>query len=106
MFLDTGAKISYLNKELVGTLEQVGVEKDFYPGFGEFETPIYPVPMLIAEDAITLNCGVLPQPLELTLLLGGCRGIIGAQLMKEYKVLFSYPKNEITLFKYVEINSS
>jgi len=100
MFLDTGAKISYLKQELVNTMEKIGTERDFYPGFGEFETPVYRVPMIISEEEIMLNCGVLPQLLEVTLLLAGSGGIIGTELMKEYKVLFSYQKNEVSLFKH------
>ena len=100
MFLDTGAKISYLKKELVSTIEQVGTANDFYPGYGEFKTPVFRVPMIISGEEITLSCGVLPQLLEFTLLLGGSSGIIGTELMKEYKILFSYQKNEVSLFQY------
>ncbi len=100
MFLDTGAKISYLKKELVSKMEQVGTENDFYPEYGEFETPVYHVPMMISEEEVILTCGVLPHLLEITLLLAGSNGIIGTELMKEYKMLFSYQKNEVSLFKH------
>ena len=62
--------------------------------------------MIISEEEILLTCGVLPELLEVTLLLAGSSGIIGTELMKEYKMLFSYQKNEVSLFKHKKADES
>ena len=40
-FLDSGAKLSYAPAEAVRALTPIGTERDFYPGFGEFEVAVY-----------------------------------------------------------------
>jgi Ca-activated chloride channel family protein len=95
MFLDTGAKLSYIKKEIVSNLKPVGTEKDFYPGMGEFETPIYEIPFMLGLEQITLRFGVLPALLESTLLVTGKSGIIGAELFDKFTTYLAFPANEM-----------
>ena len=41
MFIDTGAKNSYLNPKYIQLKNEIRIDEDFYPGFGEFKTNIY-----------------------------------------------------------------
>ena len=38
VYLDTGAKLSYIKKELLNGAQVIGEEEDFYPGYGRFKT--------------------------------------------------------------------
>jgi hypothetical protein len=77
MFFDTGAPISYLQDPLIEEFPDAGVERDFYPGFGEFETRTRMVEMSIGRAAWSVRCGELPELLGMTLMMGGARGIVG-----------------------------
>jgi len=43
LFLDTGAKISYLPKEYTSNFKSVGIESDFHPNFGIFQTECFDI---------------------------------------------------------------
>ena len=49
MFVDTGAKLSYVNKTIAANYSPVGKEKDFYPGMGEFETQVFEIPFTLGK---------------------------------------------------------
>lgn len=97
MFVDTGAKLSYIGKEIAESMMPVGMEKDFYPGLGEFETPVYEVPLRLGGHELSLRCGVLPDVLEATMKIAGKRGIIGAQLFEKFQVHLAFPDNAMFL---------
>ena len=94
-WLDTGAKISYIKKEYVQQLEVVKNKKDFFPGYGEFEVPIYKIMMTFCGKDIPFEFGVLPSELEKAMLTGGIKSIVGADIFKFFTLTFSHDKNKI-----------
>ena len=95
MFIDTGARLSYVDHKIASTLTPVGKERDFYPGLGEFETSVFEIPFQIGRREIILRCGVLPPLLEKTVLLTGKSGIVGSELYQKYLVNLAFPENAI-----------
>lgn len=96
-FIDTGAKLTYVAKSLVSSYSPCGVEKDFYPGMGEFETQVYDVPFQIGRHKMTLRCGVLPALLEKALFVTGKLGIIGTEIFEKFEVHLALPENGMYL---------
>jgi len=96
-FLDTGAKLSYVAKSLISSYSPCGVEKDFYPGMGEFETQVYQVPFQIGRNKVTLRCGVLPGLLEKALFITGKLGIIGTEIFEKFEVHLALPEHGMYL---------
>jgi Ca-activated chloride channel homolog len=97
MFVDTGAKLSYVTQQIASHYPSIGKEQDFYPGMGEFETSVYEIPLQVGKLYFTLRCGVLPQLLEMSLGIAGKSGIIGSELYQKYLVDLAFPDNEILL---------
>lgn len=97
MYLDTGAKLSYVSRNVVRGLEPAGKEMDFYPGLGEFETEVYPVEISLGDLVFTLRCGVLPNMLEKALLISGKQGIIGTEFFTKYSVQLDFPRQTLSL---------
>jgi hypothetical protein len=92
MFFDTGAKISYGKKELIDMVPVSGKARDFYPGYGPFETSLREVPAMISGRELTLTVGQLPSTLEGTLLMSGVQGIVGNDIFRTFsKVSLDYP---------------
>lgn len=96
-FIDTGARLSYVAKSFVASYSPCGVEKDFYPGMGEFETQVYEVPFQIGSKQIMLRCGVLPGLLEKALFITGKLGIIGTEIFEKFEVHLALPENGMYL---------
>lgn len=96
-FIDTGARLSYVAKSLVSSYLSCGVEKDFYPGMGVFETLVYEVPFQIGSKEMTLRCGVLPGLLEKALFVTGKLGIIGTEIFDKFEVHLALPEHGMYL---------
>ena len=94
-FLDTGAKISYLNRKLVKHLEEIEIREDFHPTLGRFQTPIYKIPMILNEREISLEFGVLPEKLESGLLVTGIEAIVGNDIFSFFSLIFNYSDKKI-----------
>ena len=97
MFVDTGAKLSYVDHKIASQYTSIGKERDFYPGMGEFETSVFDIPFQLGQLNFNLRCGVLPPLLEKTLLVTGNGGIIGSELYQRYMVDLAFPENAIYL---------
>ena len=82
VFFDTGAPISYLVNTDLSVYPDCGVQKDFYPGFGEFKKQTHRVPLQVGRLSMELVCGALPDILGMTLGLAGTSGILGNEPMK------------------------
>ena len=95
MFVDTGAKLSYVDQKVASKYTPVGREKDFYPSLGEFEPDVYEIPFRFGDSDFKLRCGVLPTLLEKTMLLTGNAGIIGTELYENLVVDLAFPENTI-----------
>ena len=94
---DTGSRLSYINRSLVGNSASIGKEKDFYPGVGEFETEIYQVSFDIGGIYLSLRTGVLPPMLESALALTGAQAILGTELLHNFVVWLNLSDGEMVL---------
>lgn len=94
-FLDTGAKISYINSTYIENLKPIDNRQDFYPTVGNFETDIYKFPIIFNDSKIDLTFGVLPTQLEQTLSFGNTKGIIGNDIFLYYCMIFDYKNKKI-----------
>jgi hypothetical protein len=86
-FLDTGAKLSYLNREITLNHARAGTEEDFYPGVGRFSTDVFSIPTRLNGDSFTVKYGNLPPILQSSLMMAGTQGIIGYDFFNAFKVM-------------------
>ena len=97
-FLDTGAKISYVSAQMTQGLTPVETASDFYPGFGNFDTPVYNMEASVAGQPFNVRIGNLPPVLEATLIgLSGTAGVIGYDFFNRFKVVFDYANGKMLL---------
>lgn len=82
MFFDTGAQVSYLQDDALAGFPPAGTLKDFYPGFGSFETDTHLVPLALESLEFTLRCGRLPGLLGASLMMANTTGIIGHAILE------------------------
>jgi hypothetical protein len=99
MFFDTGAKVSYVNEETAKAYPQVGTAQDFYVTVGPFQTAIHRIPMLLGSLTIDLECGTLPQSLQLSLAAAGAAGIVGNEILVNFMVAYMPRRKRIILMK-------
>ena len=85
-FLDTGAKLSYLDAALCNGLEPSAREADFHPAVGRFDTPVYLLPVGVGGRTFDVRFGNLPAPIQGLLGMGNASGIIGSDLFHRFKV--------------------
>jgi hypothetical protein len=97
VFLDTGAKLSYLTPPVLRQFPETGEASDFYPGIGRFTTRVWRAEMLIGGEDVTLDCGSLPRQLEPLLRMGRAEGIVGTELLKTHDLCLSYPASALRL---------
>jgi len=98
MFVDTGAKLTYVEKQMVAGLTPIRQEQDFYPTIGRFTTPVFELPLEINGGVkLQAQVGILPEKLESTLLVTGAKAILGTQLFKHYIVSMDFVNREIWL---------
>jgi len=86
MFFDTGAKISYVDQETANAYPRVGTAEDYYMTVGPFQTAVHRIPMMLGSLTIDLECGTLPQSLQLLLAAAGAAGIIGNAILGDFMV--------------------
>lgn len=94
-WLDTGAKISYINSKYVKDLTPIDQKKDFFPSFGEFDVPIYSLPITFNGIEVPFNFGVLPDPLEAAMLSANTKAIVGADIFQYFTLTFHYRTDKI-----------
>jgi hypothetical protein len=100
VFVDTGAKLSYLAAGLADRHPLSDQASDFYPGFGVFTTSLHTIPLHIGRLNLEVQFGVLPARLQATLLGDHADGILGSDLLKACRVYFALPENQIGLAIY------
>lgn len=98
MFFDTGAKLSYLDPDRTRDFQSTGTERDFYPGFGDFTTNAYDVPITLGSETVVLRVGNLPELLQMTLMMADTAGILGTAILETHRVLLS-PRRGIVTFE-------
>jgi len=95
LFLDTGAKLSYLSDSITNNYEKVGTDEDFYPGVGKFETECFEISTNLGDNNFIVKYGNLPKLLQMTLLMGGTDGIIGFDFFNNFKVVIDMKNNKL-----------
>ena len=96
-YFDTGAKISFVPRDLVGGTPAVDRIEDFYPGFGRFETDLHRLPCSIGGLESNLDCGMLPDLLQTALGMTGVKGIIGHEVCRRWTVVLDMQQRELRL---------
>ena len=72
--------------------------QDFYPGFGTFATPVYEIPLRIADDVYSMRAGSLPGALWRMLEMLGVAAILGTELFEHFPVVtFDYSGPRVVL---------
>ena len=94
LFFDTGAQVSYLQDDLLDTFPSAGKLKDFYPGFGDFETVTHLVPFQLGSMVHELRCGRLPGLLGMSLMMADAQGILGNAILESGPVGY-FPRRGI-----------
>lgn len=97
MFLDTGAKLSYLNPDILTAYSTHGEVRDFYPGVGSFDTKTHLVPLEICDRKVSIECGVLPTLLQMTLMAAETDGILGTAVLSAFSVQVSWKRQAVAL---------
>lgn len=87
LIVDTGAKISYIDSEIVDGLNSVDTKEDFSPQFGHFSTKIYECTVQYLEGkSISLKFGTPPHLLSTFLSLLHVQGILGLDFFKRFRL--------------------
>ena len=95
-FLDTGARLSYLDPSMA-TGMLVAREKDFFPLLGEFETDVYEMEVELAGLRFTGRFGVLPAALQQQLKALGAQWVIGSELLRHLPLLLDLKHHRIMI---------
>jgi hypothetical protein len=93
LFFDTGAQHSYWQNRGLTRFPPAGTVRDFYPGFGQFETPLHRLPLQLAGNRRECLFGRLPDLLGMTLKLASVHGILGNEVCRNQKVTFRFPES-------------
>lgn len=89
VIVDTGAPVSYVAPSLTEGLAAKETVKDFNPGAGEFETPVFEFPAAFAGQAFEMRAGHLPKRLQLEIGLLGMDGVVGMELLRRQPMLLA-----------------
>lgn len=95
--IDSGASLSYVPEAVVRGHAPVGRRKDFYPGFGEFETDTWRVSVAIGGRTMRITAGVLPSMLQMMfgMILGADGWIIGSDFFRNRAIVVDYRGNRL-----------
>lgn len=99
VFFDTGAQLSYIERNFVNEMKPFGQKEDFYPGIGRFSTETYELETTLGDKTFLLEYGVLPELLQMTLTMAGARGIIGTKILDHFECVLSIKRKELILKK-------
>ncbi|WP_337866715.1 hypothetical protein [Ignavibacterium sp.] len=98
-FLDTGAKISYLSDSVTSKFESIGIDEDFYPVIGKFQTQCFEIPTVFGDHEFIVKYGNLPMLLQMTLMLGETDGIVGFDFFNNFNVVLDLKNNKLKYAK-------
>jgi len=98
-FLDSGAKISYLNSDITRHLVPQSTNSDFYPGIGSFETSCFEIPTQFGQHNLNVLYGNLPIRMEAMLESNQIHGIIGFDFFNNFRLMFDFKDQELKLGK-------
>jgi hypothetical protein len=96
LFFDTGAKITYLAKNYLDTLDDPLREiQDFYPGLGQFTAQVYETHVNFGDDETFIEAALLPEQLDALLDVATVEGILGNDSWNYGSVYCSGPEQKI-----------
>lgn len=96
-YLESAAKVSYLRKTLIGDREPSGVQSDFFPGYGNFDTKTWKLPTSVEAYDCEVEYGVLHHPLSTLLEGAGPKGILGIDFLRQFKVCLDVRNRQMTI---------
>jgi len=97
-YLDSGARISYISHEWTNHLESLGIEPDFHPSIGRFDTPVFETTILLGENInIPVRAGNLPAAIDRRFMTGGIKGILGMDLFNHHRVIIDLKQNSLII---------
>ena len=93
--LDSGAQLSYADREVATRHSPVGVVEDFYPVLGRFETRVYRFAVTVQGREIDAQWGILPDRLRHLLPLAGARWILGVDFFKDRRIVLDFARGRV-----------
>ena len=88
--VDTGAPLSYIDKDITSNVSPVGEKEDFYPTVGRFATPIYSLETEFAGKQFTVDYGILPGMMAVRNKVQGINAVVGYDFLKNFKLMFNF----------------
>lgn len=96
-FLDSGAKISYLDPDFLGSGRPAGRARDFHPSCLAFETAIEDAEIAWGGLRFPVRFGRLPKSLQAMVDAGGLRSVLGSDLFRRFAITIDYPGRGLRL---------
>jgi hypothetical protein len=96
LIFDTGAKLSYVRRELLAGMNPYREAEDFYPIYRRFKTPVYRATFELGGESQEADFGVLPTLLEAALFSGRADGIIGSELLINRTVVLAARRKRLS----------
>ena len=97
---DTGAKLSYISRNITDHLEPQGQKADFYPSTGRFLTKTYNLKTEISGESVILEYGVLPEHIQREAIMKGVNCIIGTEILNHFNCVLSFRKKKLLLKRF------
>ena len=95
--IDTSARVSYAPRGALTGASVIGEAEDFFPGFGDFRTPLVSLPLELGQHRIDLAFGELPAPLATLTERFGIEVILGTQLLEVFRLVLDFPGGQAIL---------
>ncbi len=97
LFIDTGSKISYIDKELSKNHKSIEVIEDFFLEYGKFKTNCYQIITYLQDEQFFVKYGNFPDDLYLFI---DVPMIIGYDLFNNFLLLFDFKNKKLKFKKY------
>lgn len=94
-FLDSGAKLSYLNSELTTNMKRFGNDTDFHLSIGEYSTTTFESKIQINGSQLFCIFGTLPH--KIATLLNTIKGIMGSDFFFQRKILLDISNSNMKI---------
>ena len=95
--IDTAARVRYAPPKALTGAAVIGEAEDFFPGFGDFRTPLVSLPLELGRRRIDLAVGELPGPLATLTERFGIEVILGTHLLEVFRLVLDFPGGQAIL---------